>query len=304
MAITKVRVQINGVWTNCTKNTEGKWTCSATAPATTSYTRAEKYYPVTVEVTNDAGTVATFNDASATIGSSLRLTVKETIKPVIALVSPTNSALTRNNLQPITFKVTDETGGSGINLASVVLTLDSTQYKNGSTGMVVTDITNGKQFVYTPQAALNDGRHTVSITAKDNDGNTATTVSASFTVDTTKPVLNVTAPANNLITNKAVCTLTGTTNDTTSSPVTVTATLNGTDVGAITVESSGAFSKALTLKEGSNTIIVKSTDKAGNYTEVTRTVKLDTSVPKLTSATISPNPANASASVQIVLTIT
>lgn len=304
MAITKVRVQINGVWTNCTKNTEGKWACSATAPATTSYTRAEKYYPVTVEVTNDAGTVATFNAASAAIGASLRLTVKETIKPVITLVSPTNSALTRNNLQPITFKVTDETDGSGLNLASAVLTLDSTEYKSGGAGVVVTDIANGKQFVCTPQTALKDGSHTISITAKDNDGNTATTVSATFTVDTTKPVLNVTAPADNLITNKAACTLTGTTNDTTSSPVTVTATLNGTDVGAITVGDTGAFSKALTLKEGSNTIVVKSTDKAGNSTEVTRTVKLDTSVPKLTSATISPNPANASESVQIVLTIT
>lgn len=304
MAITKVRVQINGVWTSCEKNTDGKWACSTTAPSTTSYTRTEKYYPVTVEVTNDAGTVVTFNNNSETIGTSLRLTVKETIKPVITLVTPTNGTRSRNNMQPITFKVTDETNGSGLNLGSVVLTLDSTQYKNGSTGMVVTDITNGKQFVYTPQAALEDGSHTISITAKDNDGNTAATVSASFTVDVAKPILTVTAPANNLITNKAACTLTGTTNDATSSPVTVTATLNGTDVGAITVESSGVFTKALTLKEGTNTIVVKSTDKAGNFTEVTRTVKLDTSVPKLTAATISPNPANASESVQIVLTIT
>lgn len=303
MAITTVRVQINGVWTNCTKNSAGKWTCSATAPALTSYNRQGKYYPVTVEVTNDAGTQATFNDSSEAIGPDLRLIVKEIIKPVITLVSPNSGALLRNNKQPITFKVTDEANGSGLNINSVALTVDGTKYVYNSDGMQMTDIENGKQFVYTPTAILQDGTHTVKIDAKDNDGNAAATVSFTFTVDTTKPVLNVTSPAAGLITNKPALTLSGTTNDVTSSPVTVTATFNGVDVGAITVDSVGAFSKAVTLVEGTNTIVIRATDAAGNYTEITRTVKLDTSVPKVISVSISPNPANASESVQIVMDI-
>lgn len=303
MAITKVRVQINGVWTNCTKNSEGKWGCSPTAPAVTSFNLSGGYYPVTVEITNDAGTVATYNAASETIGTSLRLTVKETIKPVITLVSPTNGALVINNKQQITFKVTDETGGSGLNLASLSLKIDSNTYNQSSAGMAKTEIANGYQFVYTPQAALTDGEHTIAINVKDNDGNSATAISTKFKIDTVPPTLSISSPASNLITNTKSLTLSGTTNDATSSPVTVTATLNGTDMGSITVSSAGAFSKAFTAAEGNNTIVVKARDTAGKETTITRTFKVDTSVPKLNSASISPNPANASASIQIVLDI-
>lgn len=78
MAITKVRVQIDGVWTNLSKGSNGKWTGTLTAPATTSYNLANKYYPVKVEVTNDAGTVVTKDATDATLGELLRLVVKET----------------------------------------------------------------------------------------------------------------------------------------------------------------------------------------------------------------------------------
>ena len=304
MAITKVRVQINGVWTNCTKNSAGKCVCSPTAPATTSYNLSGGYYPVTVEITNDAGTVATYNAASETIGTSLRLTVKETVKPVITLVSPTNGALVINNKQQITFKVTDETGGSGLALSTLSLKIDSNTYNQSSAGMVKTAITNGYQFVYTPQTALADGEHTITINVKDNDGNSATAISTKFKIDTVPPTLSISSPASNLITNTKSLTLAGTTNDATSSPVTVTATLNGTSMGSITVSDAGAFTKAFTAAEGDNTIVVTARDSAGKTTTITRTFKVDTSVPQLNSAGISPNPANASASIQITLDIT
>ena len=304
MAITKVRVQINSVWTNCTKNSAGKWVCSPTAPATTSYNLSGGYYPVTVEITNDAGTVATYNAASEAIGTALRLTVKETVKPVITLVAPTNGALVINNKQQTTFKVTDETGGSGLALSTLALKIDSNTYNQSSAGMVKTAITNGYQFVYTPQAALADGEHTITINVKDNDGNSATAISTKFKIDTVPPTLSITSPANALITNTKSLTLAGTTNDATSSPVTVTATLNGTSMGSITVSDNGAFSKAFTAAEGDNSIVVTARDSAGKTTTITRTFKVDTTVPQLNSAGISPNPANASASIQITLDIT
>jgi len=63
MAIVKVRVQVDGVWTNLTLS-NGKWVGTITAPATTSYNLANKYYPIKIEITNDAGTVMT-KDATA-----------------------------------------------------------------------------------------------------------------------------------------------------------------------------------------------------------------------------------------------
>ena len=304
MAITKVRVKINGTWTTLTKNSStGKWSGSVTAPSTTSYTLANKYYPVTVELTNDAGTVATYESTDATFGEDLRLVVKETIKPTITLVSPSNSAYVTNNKQKITFKVTDESGGSGVNLSSVKLKIDSTTYTATSTGMVSTGITNGYQFVFTPQTALTDGAHTITINASDNDGNAATAVSASFTIDTVPPVLTISNPTSGKITNQASLTISGVTNDATSSPAEVTILLNGTDVGTVTVGSDGSFSKAVTLAEGTNSIVVTATDYAGQSTSITLSVKLDTTVPTLKSISMSPNPANTSASVAITLEV-
>jgi uncharacterized protein YfaP (DUF2135 family) len=91
------------------------------------------------------------------------------------------------------------------------------------------------------------------------------------------PVLNVTSPTNNFLTNNAAMVVQGTTNDATSSSVTVTIKLNGTDQGAVSV-TGGAFTKSLTLANGSNTIVVRSTDAAGKYSEVTITGTLDTIV--------------------------
>ena len=302
MAIKSVRVQINGVWSNLSLS-NGKWTGSITAPSVTSYNMAGGYYPVKIEVTNDAGTVVTKDATDATLGTALRLVVKETIKPVITLVSPSSGALVTNNKQPIKFTVTDETGGSGVKLSSVSLKIDNTTYTATSSGMASVGITNGYEFTFTPQTTLADGNHSITINASDNDGNAATAVSATFKVDTVPPELSITSPQTGLITNKASVTVSGKSNDATSSPVTVTIKLNGVSQGAVTVASDGTFSKALTLAEGSNSIVVTSTDSAGKSTSITLTVKLDTSVPKISSIILSPNPANTSAGVAITVEV-
>lgn len=304
MAITKVRVKINGTWTTLSQNSStGKWSTSITAPSTTSYNLANQYYPVTVEITNDAGTVATYESTDATFGEDLRLVVKETIKPKITLVSPSNSAYVTNNKQKITFKVTDESSGSGVKLSAVKLKIDSTTYSYNSTGMTYSAITNGYQFVFTPRSALADGKHTITINASDNDGNAAKAVSANFTIDTVPPTLTISNPTSGKITNNPALTIEGVTNDSTSSPVEVTVLLNGSDVGDVTVGSDGSFSKAVTLAEGTNSIVVTSTDYAGQSTSITLSVKLDTSVPTIKSISMSPNPANASASIAITLEV-
>ena len=166
-----------------------------------------------------------------------------------------------------------------------------------------TAITNGYSVTYTPPVALSDGSHTVTINCKDHDGNAATEKSTTYTVDTVPPTLNVTSPADGLITAASSVTVAGTTNDATSSPVVITISLNGTDQGTIPVGTGGTFSKVVTLKEGSNTIIVKAKDAAGKESSVTRTVTLDTSVPKIKAATITPNPVDTGKTMVISVTI-
>ena len=77
----------------------------------------------------------------------------------------------------------------------------------------------------------------------------------------------------------------------------------GTSQGAVSVGSDGSFTKNLTLANGSNTIIVTATDSAGKVSTVTRKVTLDTSVPEVTSATISPNPVDAGATMIITVVV-
>jgi len=70
-------------------------------------------------------------------------------------------------------------------------------------------------------------------------------------------------------------------------------TLNGNDLGAVTVQSSGAFTKAVTWAEGTNTLIVKAMDKAGKVSTVTRTVVYDADAPVVLKVELDKNPVDA-----------
>ena len=250
MAIQTVRAQVNGTWHTLTyDSSSGTYKATITAPGATSYNQPGGYYNVTVQATNTAGTTS---QADGDDIAGLKLVVRETVKPVITITSPASGAVVTNNRQPVVFTITDESGGSGVKLGSVAVKLDGSAVSSGQ--VTHSAITNGYRFTYTPASALGDGQHTVTVNATDNDGNAAVQKSTTF---------KITAPAEGLVTNKAALTVTGTTNDTTSSPVTVTVTLNSADQGAVTV-SGGAFSKTVTLAEGANTIVVTATDGAGN----------------------------------------
>jgi hypothetical protein len=158
MAISKVRVQINGTWTNLTYNSAtGAYEATITAPSTTSYNRTGGYYPVTVEATNSVGTITTVNDSHSTLGNSCKLRVQETVKPTVTIASPTSGARVTNNKQPVVFNVVDESGGSGIDLNSVLVKLDDREQTDSTIEKVA--ITNGYRCTFTPGSVLSDGEH-------------------------------------------------------------------------------------------------------------------------------------------------
>lgn len=304
MAVQSVSAVINGQTVNLTYNgTSGKWEGTATAPSVTSYNQPNHVYGVTITATDAAGNQTVKDQTDSTLGGSLKLTVKETTKPTIVISSPSSGARVTSNKPPISFSLRDETNGSGIDISTLVLKIDGgTALTSASTGMVCNSVTNGYDCTYTPQTALADGAHTFTVDVSDNDGNAATETSSSFTSDTVAPSLNVSAPTNSSVTNNASCTVSGTTNDSTSSPVTITIKLGGVDHGAVNV-SSGSFSKVVTLAEGANTIVVRATDSAGLYTEVTRTVTLDTVAPVISAVTITPQSTTTGTSFAISVTV-
>lgn len=293
MAISTVQFSLNGQTYNLTyDSSSGAYKATISAPSASSYNvNSDHTYHGTVEATDTAG-----NTASAGVSdfAALALRVLEKVAPVIAVTYPTAAAYIVTSQPTIAWTVTDS--GSGVDPSTVKITIDGTAYTSGITK---TAITNGYSCEFTPSSALADGSHTVLFDADDNDGNSAAQVSVIFTVDTVPPTLNVDAPTAGLVTNVAACAVSGTTNDATSSPVTLT--VNGS---VVTVNADGTWSTSIQLSEGSNTITIVATDAAGRSTTITRTVTLDTTPPVITAVTITPNPVDAGATYVITVTVT
>lgn len=301
MALKTVQAIINGVTTTLTLNSQtGKYEATITAPSKSSFNQNGGYYPVTVKATDQANNVTTKDATDATLGSKLRLVVKEKGAPVITPTYPSANATLINNKPTITWNVTDD--DSGVNSNTIGIIIDGGS--KITSGITKTAITGGYQCSYTPTSALSDGSHTVKFDASDNDGNAATQRSVTFKIDTVPPTLNITSPAAGLITNNPKVTVNGTTNDVTSSPVTVTVKLNTGTAAAVTVAANGTFSKELTLVEGSNTITIVARDSAGKETTITRTVTLDTKAPTISDVVITPNPVDGGKTFTITVTVT
>lgn len=290
--IQKVTAQINGQTYDLTLNTTtGKYEAVITAPSKSSFTiNSGHYYDVTVAAEDTAGNSTTVNASDKTLGASLKLVVKEKTAPIITIKSPTSGATLTNNKPAITVEVTDD--DSGVDTSTFALVIDSGTAVGWSAG-TATVIEGGFRWTYTPTNALADGSHTIKVDVFDNDGNKATQKTATVKVDTTPPVLNVSAPTEGLWTNDTSGMVEGVTNDATSSPVTVEITVNGVDQGAVTVGANGSFTHTVTYTEGENTVVIKATDSAGKYSTVERTVNVNTVAPKITSVEIAPNPVNA-----------
>ena len=298
MAVQNVKATINGqTYTLEYDSSSDSWKATITAPAKSSYPLSGHYYPVTVSATDDADNTTTVNSSDSTFGESCRLQVKEKVKPVITVTSPTAGSTITNSSPTITWKITDD--DSGVNPDTIKIKIDSGSAVSSGITKTMSDANKTYTCSYAVPSALADGSHTFTLSASDYDGNAATEVSTTFKIDTVPPTLTVTSPANNLITNRSKVTVAGTTNDVTSSPVTLT--VNGVSV---TVGSNGAFSYEYTLTKGINTITIVATDSAGKSTTVTRTVTLDTDAPVFQSITIAPNPVDAGKTYVITVKVT
>lgn len=304
MAIDTVKVTVNGTTVTAVSNGDGTYTATLAAPNVTSYNvNSGHYYPVTVVATNMAGTATTVNDQTDTLGTCLRLRVLEVTAPTITVTSPTSGQYFGTASPEIKFTVKDDTNGSGVAISTLKITLDGTVYTNTSNGVTASTSGNGYNVTFVP-SALADGSHTVKIEVEDNDGNSATSSSINFITDTIAPTLNVTNPAQSgTYVSNASLTVAGTTSDSTSGAPTIKITLNGSDQGAVTV-SNGSFSKGITLINGSNTIVVTATDKAGRVTTITRTITLDSSSPVIASVVIDPNPVNIGDNYTVTIKVT
>lgn len=299
MAVKSVKFTLNGQTYDLTYDSaSGSYKATITAPGATSWNENDdhKFHGVVV-AEDDGGNKTT---ATAADFSGLALRVLEKVKPAISVTYPAAGAYISSSKPAFTWTVTDE--GSGIDESSISIKIDGGAAIKDGIGK--TAVTNGFQCTYTPDTALGEGAHSAVFNVSDNDGNAAEAASVSFTVDTVPPVLNITAPADGIVTNTASVVVSGTTNDATSSPVSVAVKVNNGAAQAAAVNEDGSFSLPVTLTEGENSISVTATDAAGKTTTITRTVTLDTGAPVISAVTLTPNPVDAGATYIITVTVT
>jgi parallel beta-helix repeat protein len=117
-----------------------------------------------------------------------------------------------------------------------------------------------------------EGKNVITASAQDRGRNWA---NQTVTVirDTTAPVITLTAPEDNSLTNKTMVTVAGKVND-----ISGRTYVNGAEVP---VAADGTFSTQVPIDEGQNTIKIESSDAVWNTASVSVRVERDTSAPML-----------------------
>ena len=129
----------------------------------------------------------------------------------------------------------------------------------------------------------------VLIAVTDNGGsglnNAGAVLTSNFTISTAAPALNITSPADNLLTNSKTITVAGAAN-THVTGVTISRVTIKVDSGnaeSVSLGDNGSFSKAITIaNDGRHTITIVATDSLGKTTQVVRNVTIDTTKPVIT----------------------
>ena len=173
----------------------------------------------------------------------------DTTSPTVDVTSPIEGSLINDNTPSAVFAVTD---------ANVGTTECATD--GGAFSACTSPYTT---------STLTDGSHSISVRHTDQ-ANNVTTVVRNFTVDTTPPVVTVSAPADGSVTNDSTPTLTYNVTDTNLG--TTTCSLDGGAFGA-------CVDPLPSLADGAHTIAVRHVDLAGNSTTVTNSFTVDTAAP-------------------------
>lgn len=288
MSIRSLTLSLNGVTYDIPFDASvKKYRKTVSAPVRSSFPQNGNKYAMELAITDEAGNVTSVDKNHPVYGTMMLLRVLERNPPVITMEKPSEGAFVTSNSVQICFDVADD--DSGVDPESISMQIDGSEAAPDILTKIETS--NGYRCVCT--VGLTDGGHIIKISAEDHDGNPAVQKETAFTVDTVPPELNVPVPWENMLTNKSTGSISGTTNDAVSAPVTVNITLNGTDQGNVTVNADGTFTKAVTWRKGTNTAVIRAADQAGQFSTVSRTVIYDPDAPVIVDVSIAPNPVDA-----------
>jgi len=181
--------------------------------------------------------------------------VLDTTNPSLTIASPAEGALLGSLSVTVTGAATDA------NLESVTV--------EGGAAALQPD-----GFFSRAGVTLVEGPGTITATARDRAGNTATT-SVHVVADSLPPTVRITAPGPGAVLGQSPAAVSGTATDAHLGSVTV----NGV---AANVDDAGRFTASVPLTEGSNTLTATASDTLGRTAQASVVVSLDTAAPNVT----------------------
>ncbi|NOJ92667.1 OmpA family protein [Corallococcus coralloides] len=226
-----------------TVDASGNWSQALPGPL------AEGTYTVTAVATDAAGNESTPDSSTFTV---------DTTGPTVAISTPANNSTVGANVT-----VTGTTAGGA---TSVTVSFQGTDY-----GPIAVDASGSwSQALPGPLA---NGTYTVTAVAVDAVGNTSTTATSTFTVNTAAPTVAITSPVNGSTVTNPNVTVTGTAANATS----VTVTFNGTNYPATLTGGNWTVALPGPLADGTYTVTAVSTNGTTNSTTATTTFTVNQS---------------------------
>lgn len=290
--ITQAYAKYKGQQYNASYNPETQlWDVDIPSGSESSYSQDNHTYPIELHAFDAAGNETIMYATDGTYGDQLNIRVLEKTKPIATIKSPTQGSVLGSATQDIVMELSDA-GGSGLNMASVIFKVNNIQVTDGVSW---TDQEDKKVCTYHAEN-LSDGSNSVSLQVTDNDGNVSDVATVSFIISTKAPTLNLTSPAENLLTNSNKITVAGVAAAGDSNVTLQEVAVNGTPVS---VGEGGAFSYEYTGVEGENTISVTAKDSLGRVTTVTRHVKVDTKAPIISDVEAEATTVDANSTIHI-----
>ncbi|VEL96022.1 Ig-like protein group 3 [Alteromonas sp. 76-1] len=218
-------------------------------------------YTATASASDDAGNTTTTSDTGTLDSSAPALTLEAqvTVSDTIPTISGT----------------TDLPEGSTVTLSVI----DSA----GNTQTFTALVDASGNFSADVPAPLAEGDYSVTATATDSNGNSASVTDNNGIVDTVAPVISLDTLGSN---NDTTPTISGTTDLAAGESVTLSITDNAgnTQTVTATVDADGNFSVdvPVALTEGDYTVTTTATDEAGNSSTASAAGTIDTTAPTLT----------------------
>jgi chitinase len=264
IGVTKVEFYVDGALKSSLTTANGgtntySFTWDSTKVTNGSHTLMSKAYDA-------AGNVGT---SSITVSVSNTVTVTDTTAPTVSISAPTAGSYL-NTLSP------SIKGAASDNIAvsKVQVSIDNGAY------VTATGTTS-----WSYSASLSQATHTIKVQSTDTSGLVSSTVSDTFTIDTTAPTApKITSPVTGTTTSSTTITIAGTA----EAYSTVSIYDGSTLKSSIAASSTGTFSTTVSLLAGSHSITAKSTDKAGNASPPSTAVSLTISSTTSTTDTIAP----------------